>query len=93
MTKPMQMRATFMSTSDTTSGVQLVGRLERESPAFSGWMRLTKLVIIAILPILVHFNYVNYKNPETDDCTCRVRNIIHIYSKYLYLLNTSFSIT
>ena len=46
-----KMRATFMSFSDTPSGVQLAGRREKETPAFSGWMRLTMLAMMAILPV------------------------------------------
>ena len=30
--------------------------------------------ILNCCDIQVHFNYVNYKNPETGDCMCRVRN-------------------
>ena len=64
------MRATFMSTSDTSSGVQLAGR--GETPVFSRCMHFTMLVMMAILPAKVHFNYVNYKNLQTGDCVCRV---------------------
>ena len=69
------MRATFMSTSDRLSGLQLERRWEVETPALSGWMHLTLLVMVPILPIYVHLNHVNYKNPETDDCLWRVRKI------------------
>ena len=86
------MRATFMSTSDTPSSVQLTGRREGETPAFSEWIHLTMLVRMTILPIYVHFNYVNYKSPETGDRMCRVRNN-YLPRSILYLPNTSFSIT
>ena len=69
------MRATFMSTSDRLSGPQLERRWEVETPALSGCMHLTMLVMVPILLIYVHLNYVNYKNPETDDCKWRVQKI------------------
>ena len=57
----------------------------RETPAFSGWMRLTMLVMMAIVPIYVHFNYVNYKTPETADCMCRVRNNYFISTRKYFI--------
>ena len=40
-----------MSSLDTPSGAQLVQGWEGEAPAFFGWMQLTMLVMMVILPI------------------------------------------
>ena len=62
-----------MSNSDKNSGAQPAGGWEGERPVFSEWM--------VILPIYIHFNYVNYKSPRTGDYMCRDRNNYFIGSR------------
>ena len=42
---------------------------------------------------MIYFDYVNYKNLETGDFMCRVRNyFMHTPESILYLPSTSYSI-
>ena len=89
-----KMRAIFMSFSDTPSGMQLAKRWEGQTPAFSGWMCLTTLVMMGILQSKFILIMLITKSLKLV-IVCAEFEIIILLTpgSILYLPNTSFSIT